>query len=110
MQPQQPTTNKPADNEIQHGDRQLDGAPSNPSPRGTALSGNRTRNGDHLTPREFEVLALIANGKSSKEIAATLGIAFKTVVCHRGRILSKLGFHNAADLTRYAVRIGLVAA
>lgn len=79
---------------------------------GVAASPNggsaRARGGDHLTPREFEVLALIANGKSSKEIAATLGIAFKTVVCHRGRILSKLSFHNAADLTRYAVRIGLI--
>jgi two-component system, NarL family, response regulator NreC len=67
-----------------------------------------SRKGQHLTPREVEVLVLVANGKTSKEIAATLGIAFKTAVCHRGRILMKLNCRNSADVTRYAVRTGLV--
>ena len=63
-----------------------------------------------LTARELEVLILIASGKSSKEIAAVLRIAFKTVVCHRSRILAKLGLHNSSDLTRYAIREGLIEA
>ena len=61
-----------------------------------------------LTARETEVLALIANGKSNKEIAAALGISFRTAVCHRGRIMSKLGCHNAVQLTLHAIRTGLV--
>lgn len=61
-----------------------------------------------VTPREREVLKLIASGKSSKEIAAHLGIAFRTVVCHRYRIQTKLNAHNTADLTRVALRMGLV--
>lgn len=61
-----------------------------------------------LTPRETEVLALIANGKRTKEVAAALGMSFRTAVCHRGRIMSKLGCHNAVELTLHAIRIGLV--
>ena len=57
-----------------------------------------------LTPREQQVLRLIASGLSSKEIAAALGIKFKTAVCHRTRILEKLDLHCTADLTRYAMR------
>ncbi len=61
-----------------------------------------------LTPREREVLAIIAQGKTSKEISVELGIAFKTVVCHRSRIMMKLDVHNTADLTRAAIRMGLI--
>ena len=61
-----------------------------------------------LTPREREVLALIASGRSSKRIAEQLGISFKTAVCHRYRIQSKLKAHNTADLTRAAMRMGLI--
>jgi DNA-binding CsgD family transcriptional regulator len=57
-----------------------------------------------LTPRERQVVKLIAAGISSKEIASALGISFKTVVCHRTRILEKLNLHCTADLTRYAMR------
>jgi DNA-binding NarL/FixJ family response regulator len=64
--------------------------------------------GDDLTPREREVLALIAKGKTSKQVAEELGISFKTVVCHRDHIMSKLDTHNTADLTRAAIRLGLV--
>ncbi len=63
---------------------------------------------DALTPREVQVLKLIATGLSSKEIASTLGIRFKTVVCHRTRVLQKLDLHGTAELTRYAVHHSLV--
>ena len=63
---------------------------------------------DSLTAREREVLALVASGKSSKEIGESLGIAFKTVVCHRYRAQTKLKAHNTADMTRAALRMGLI--
>jgi DNA-binding CsgD family transcriptional regulator len=66
------------------------------------------RRADVLTSRERQVLKLIAAGLSSKEIASALGISFKTVVCHRTRILDKLDMHCTADLTRYAMRHQLV--
>ena len=56
-----------------------------------------------LTPREGEVLKLIASGLSTKEIALSLGISFKTAACHRSRLMDKLGIHEVAGLTRYAV-------
>jgi len=61
-----------------------------------------------ITPREREVLALIAAGKSSKEIAAHLGVAFRTVVAHRYHLQTKLKVHKTADLTRLALRMGLI--
>ncbi len=71
--------------------------------------GLRTGFFDPLTRRERQILALIAAGNSSKEIAATLGLAFKTVTCHRARIQEKLDARNTADLTRAAVYMGLVS-
>ena len=59
-----------------------------------------------LSPREREVLRLIAAGKSSREIAAELGIAFKTVVVHRHKLYRKLKIHKSVDLVRAAM--GLV--
>jgi DNA-binding CsgD family transcriptional regulator len=61
-----------------------------------------------LTARECEVLALIAEGKTTKEVAWTLGIKFKTGACHRPRILGKLHAHNTADMTRDAISMGLI--
>jgi DNA-binding NarL/FixJ family response regulator len=61
-----------------------------------------------LTRREHEVLELVANGKRTKEIAAVLGIAFKTAACHRGRILNKLGVHSTTELIEAAVKVALV--
>jgi len=61
-----------------------------------------------LTPREDEVLKLIAEGQSSKDIADTLVISPKTVEHHRANILRKLGMRDRTDLTRYAIRAGLV--
>lgn len=61
-----------------------------------------------LTPREQEVVKLIAEGNSAKDIAATLVISVKTVDRHRSNILQKLGMRDRLELTRYAIRAGLV--
>lgn len=63
---------------------------------------------DPLTYREQQVLNLIADGQSTKEIAATLGMSFKTAACHRYRVASKLDAHNTATLLRNATRSGLL--
>jgi DNA-binding NarL/FixJ family response regulator len=63
---------------------------------------------DPLTPRELQVVKLIAEGQTSDEIARTLVISRKTVDHHRASILDKLGMRNGAELTRYAIRRGLV--
>jgi DNA-binding NarL/FixJ family response regulator len=63
---------------------------------------------DPLSPRELQVVKLIAEGYTSDEIAGELVISRKTVDHHRARILDKLGMRNGAELTRYAVRRGLV--
>lgn len=73
----------------------------------------RSRNGDRiptsiLTPREEEIVKLIAEGHSSREIADTLVISAKTVDRHRANIMQKLGMHDRLDLTRFAIRVGLV--
>jgi len=65
---------------------------------------------DSLTPREREVLQLIAEGNSTKEIAALLGISFNTAESHRNRIMKKLNIHETAGLVRYAIRRGLTSA
>jgi DNA-binding CsgD family transcriptional regulator len=57
-----------------------------------------------LTPREREVLQLLAEGKSNKEVAAILGISVKTAETHRANIMLKLDFHSVTELVRYAVR------
>ena len=63
---------------------------------------------DPLSRRESEVIKLIAEGHTSKEIAALLVISEKTVERHRANVLMKLGLRNKVDLTRYAIRRGLV--
>jgi DNA-binding NarL/FixJ family response regulator len=63
---------------------------------------------DLLTPRELEVLKLIAEGHTSKEIAAMLVISIKTVDRHRTNMLDKLGMRDRVELTRYAIRRGLI--
>ncbi|CDR02018.1 response regulator [Streptomyces iranensis] len=82
----------------------------------TALIRNyldRVRHGEEdpdqlLTPREEEVLKLVAEGHSSKEIAEMLFISVKTVHRHRANLLHKLGLHDRLELTRYAIRAGLI--
>jgi DNA-binding NarL/FixJ family response regulator len=64
--------------------------------------------GDVLTPRELEILKLIAEAHTTKEIAELLVISPKTVERHRANILDKLGMRDRVELTRYAIRRGLV--
>ena len=63
---------------------------------------------DVLTPRQREVLQLIADGLSTKQIAARLGLSAKTVEVHRTELMERLGIHGVAGLVRYAIRVGLV--
>jgi DNA-binding NarL/FixJ family response regulator len=63
---------------------------------------------DPLTPREQEVVKLVAEGYTNKQIAETLFISEKTVERHRANILDKLGMRDRVDLTRYAIRHGLI--
>jgi DNA-binding NarL/FixJ family response regulator len=65
---------------------------------------------DPLTARELEVVKLIAEGHTTEEIAAQLVLSKKTVERHRANVLDKLGMRNRVDLTRYAIRRGLVEA
>lgn len=63
-----------------------------------------------LTPRQTEVLKLIADGYSTAEVATHLGVSIKTAETHRAQMMSRLDMHKVADLVRYAIRIGLVSA
>jgi DNA-binding NarL/FixJ family response regulator len=65
---------------------------------------------DVLTPRELEVLKLIAEANTNKQIADALFISVKTVERHRQNILDKLGMRDRVELTRYAIRRGLIQA
>ncbi len=61
-----------------------------------------------LTPRERQVLQLVAEGKTTKDIASLLGISVKTAESHRSRLMQKLDIHETASLVRYAIRRGFV--
>jgi DNA-binding NarL/FixJ family response regulator len=81
------------------------------SPYGDAVSGMTTDAGTspsgearRLTPREREVLQLLVEGRTNKEIAAALGISVKTAETHRARIMAKLRLHSMSELVRYAIR------
>jgi two-component system, NarL family, response regulator NreC len=63
-----------------------------------------------LTAREREVLQLIAEGKTTKEIGGVLGISVKTAETHRSRVMDKLEIRDTAGLVRYAIRVGLISA
>lgn len=62
-----------------------------------------------LTPREKEIIQLLAEGKSTKEVASALNITAKTAETHRTNIMRKLDLHSTSDLVRYAIRNGIVA-
>jgi DNA-binding NarL/FixJ family response regulator len=66
--------------------------------------------GGSLTPRQREVLQMVAEGKTTKEISAALGISPKTVEYHRNCLMDQLGVRTTAELTRYAVARGIVSA
>ena len=70
-----------------------------------ALKGERN---EGLTPREVEILQLICDGKSNKEIATQLDLSVNTVAVHRANIMDALGIHKTAELVVYAIRNGLV--
>jgi DNA-binding NarL/FixJ family response regulator len=61
-----------------------------------------------LTPRERQVIQLLAEGRTSREIAHYLGISLKTAMTHREHVMAKLGLHSRAELVRYAIRKGIV--
>jgi DNA-binding NarL/FixJ family response regulator len=63
---------------------------------------------DHLTPRERQVLQLVAEGRTTKEIAQLLGVGVKTAESHRTNLMEKLSIHDTAGLVRYAIRKGFV--
>jgi len=65
---------------------------------------------DRLTPREQQVVRLVAEGKATRAIAGELGISVKTAEFHRGRIMEKLNIHSTAGLVRYAIREGMITA
>jgi DNA-binding NarL/FixJ family response regulator len=73
--------------------------------RPAALKGKRNAG---LTPRELEVLQMIVDGKSNKEIATVLDLSANTVAVHRANMMDTLGIHKAAELVVYAIRNGLV--
>jgi DNA-binding NarL/FixJ family response regulator len=72
------------------------------------LTSSQGRKGSVLTPRELEVLQLICDGKSNREIAAALNLSINTVAVHRANIMNTLGIHKTAELVVYAIRNGLV--
>lgn len=75
------------------------------------LSGQQSLKGERnsgLTPRELEILQLICDGKSNKEIAGQLELSANTVAVHRANIMDALGIHKTAELVVYAIRNGLV--
>jgi two-component system response regulator NreC len=100
----------------------LSGSPSNPflTPsvdrklveehlrRARAAAGAQGKSYEPLTPREREVLQLVAEGKANKQIARRLSIAVRTVEAHRASIMRKLDLDDHASLVRYAVRTGIV--
>jgi len=85
-----------------------------PSAAAALIDGYRTKTEENeayeeLTPREREILKLIAEGNTSREIAEILFISLKTVTGHRARIMEKLDLHNRTDLIKYALRKGIVS-
>src|SRR2546422_4931695 len=73
-----------------------------------AVSGSAAEDGEALSQRERQVLQLVAEGKSTKQIAELLKISAKTAEFHRGRVMGKLHIHDTAGLVRYAIRAGLI--
>ena len=96
---------------VARGDRYLDPAVSatviNALKEGAPSAGGPY---GRLTPRQREILQLIAEGNSTKDIARKLDLSIKTVETHRAKLMRRLGVHHVAGLVRYAIRVGLVSA
>jgi DNA-binding NarL/FixJ family response regulator len=76
--------------------------------KGGTQSGPITVGRNRLTPREREIVQLLAEGKSTKEVAVALGLSVKTAETHRSNIMRKLQLHSVSDLVLYAVRNNIV--
>ena len=83
--------------------RPIEGRMHDRNPAGLAEVGR-----NRLTPRELEIVQLLAEGKTSKEVSALLGISVKTTETHRSNIMRKLNFHSVSQLVMYAVRNNLL--
>ena len=70
--------------------------------------GNEVKSLESLTPRQREILLLIAEGQSTKQMALSLNISVKTVETHRAQVMDRLQIHNLAGLVRYAIRNDLI--
>jgi DNA-binding NarL/FixJ family response regulator len=79
-----------------------------PSRKLTAGGKPSKRANNRLSSREVEVLQLIAEGKPNKQVAAELGVSFKTIDKHRQHLMAKLNIHDTAGLTRYAISAGII--
>jgi DNA-binding NarL/FixJ family response regulator len=79
-----------------------------PSRKWTAGGKPSKRANNRLSSREVEVLQLIAEGKPNKQVAAELGVSFKTIDKHRQHLMAKLNIHDTAGLTRYAISAGII--
>ena len=81
-----------------------------PTVSGAVVEAYRTKKDlrDPLTPRERTVLQLVAEGKTTKEVASLLGVSIKTAEYHRNSVMRKLDIHETASLVRYAIRRGLI--
>lgn len=73
------------------------------------ISSYLTKDKQHLTPREKEIIVLVCDGLSNKEIADKLSISVRTVDCHKNNILQKLGLKSSVDLVKYALKNELVS-
>ena len=78
--------------------------------RGLRTGGGSSAVKERLSPREREVVQLLAEGKSNKEVATCLKISVKTVETHRKHIMAKLELHSLSDLVRYAIQNGIIEA
>jgi DNA-binding NarL/FixJ family response regulator len=98
--------------EVQRGNTFFSPAVSKRFQEGGQKSGNRAgkfkKKTNCLSSREVEVLQLIAEGKPNKQVAAELGVTFKTVDKHRQHLMGKLNIHDVAGLTRYAIAQGII--
>jgi DNA-binding NarL/FixJ family response regulator len=75
-----------------------------------ARSGNERSALELLTPRQREILQMLAEGRTSKEMARLLGISAKTVETHRAQLMERLDIHDVPGLVRFAIRVGLIQA
>ena len=84
--------------------KRMMGRSKNPAAQG----GQSKKSFNRLSSREVEVLQLIAEGKPNKQVAAELGVSFKTIDKHRQHLMAKLNIHDTAGLTRYAISAGII--